>query len=74
MGTRVGMKHVQEQPYVQLSTSHHTYINIPTCGVFTISITNVLMLTMQIEFLWLLYCNLCKQSLNFVKKKDLLPF
>ena len=32
MGTRVGMEHVQERPYVQLSTSH-THINIPTCGV-----------------------------------------
>ena len=37
MGTRVGMEHVQERPYVQLFTSHHTHINIPTCGVFTIT-------------------------------------
>ena len=33
MGTRVGMEHVHERPYVQLSTGHHTHINIPTCGV-----------------------------------------
>ena len=31
-GDKVGMEHVQEQPHVQLSTSH-THINIPTCGV-----------------------------------------
>ena len=37
MGTWVGMEQVQEQPHVRLSTSHHTHINIPTCGVFTIS-------------------------------------
>ena len=36
MGTRVGMEYVQEQPHVQMSTSH-THINIPTCGVFIIS-------------------------------------
>ena len=34
-GDKVGMECVQEQPHVQLSTSH-IHINIPTCGVFIV--------------------------------------